>query len=48
MKKFKKGDEVLIATNDVQEAAFKNAGYEEVTEAEEKKGTKKTAEKAAE
>lgn len=47
MKKFKKGDEVLIATNDVQEAAFKKAGYEEVAE-EEKKGTKKATEKAAE
>ncbi|MBW9219399.1 hypothetical protein K1I43_12860 [Anoxybacillus sp. ST70] len=48
MKKFKKGDKVLIATNDVQEAAFKNAGYEEVKEEEEKKGTKKAIEKAAE
>lgn len=48
MKKFKKGNEVLIATNDVQEAAFKNAGYEEVKEEEEKKGTKKATEKAAE
>lgn len=47
MKKFKKGDEVLIATNEVQEAAFKNAGYEEVTE-EAKKGTKKATGKAAE
>ncbi|WP_171334866.1 hypothetical protein [Anoxybacillus sp. EFIL] len=47
MKKFKKSDEVLIATNDVQEAAFKKAGYEEVTE-EEKKGTKKATEKVAE
>ena len=48
MKKFKKGDTVLIAHNDVQEAAFKKAGYEEVPEEEEKKGAKKASEKAAE
>lgn len=48
MKKFKKGDEILIANNDIQEAAFKNAGYEEVKEEEEKKGTKKATEKVAE
>lgn len=47
MKKFKNGSKILIANNDVQEAAFKKAGYEEVTE-EEKKGTKKATEKAAE
>ncbi|MCG6183315.1 hypothetical protein H1215_18765 [Anoxybacillus sp. LAT_38] len=48
MKKFKNGSKILIANNDVQEAAFKNAGYEEVKEEEEKKGTKKATEKAAE
>jgi hypothetical protein len=47
VKKFKKGDEILIANNDVQEAAFKKAGYEEVEE-DSKKGTKKSTEKAAE
>ncbi|MBR2759099.1 MULTISPECIES: hypothetical protein [Geobacillus] len=48
MKKFKKGDVVLVAHNDVQEAAFKKAGYEEVVEEEAKKGAKKASEKAAE
>lgn len=47
MKKFKKGEDILIAHNDVQEAAFKNAGYEEVVEEEVKKQAKKT-ERAAE
>ncbi|RAK21135.1 hypothetical protein B0I26_10387 [Anoxybacillus vitaminiphilus] len=47
MKKFKNGSKILIANNDVQEAAFKKAGYEEVEEKPEK-GTKKPTEKAAE
>mgnify|MGYP000985824884 CR=1 FL=1 len=32
MKTFKKGEELLIANNEVQARAFKSAGFEEVEE----------------